>query len=82
MKVAILSRLEIGSGLSFVVVAGNSNRGVSIRFWKLDGREVTPSAGRIPSLMTAHRQECLCHLVESEIAIFLRLGIFRRLIFL
>src|SRR5580698_259530 len=82
MKVAILSRLEIGSGLSFVVVAGNSNRGVSIRFWKLDGREVTASAGRIPSLMTAHRQEWLCHLVESEIAIFLRLEIFSGSVFL
>ena len=89
MKVAILSRLEIGRGLSFVVAAGNSNRGVSIRFWKLDGREVTASAGRIPSLMTAHRpfvplgkQERLCHLVESEIAIFLRLEIFSGPVFL
>ena len=89
MKVPILSRLEIRSGLSFVVVAGNSNRGVSIRFWKLDGSEVMDSAGRVPSPITAHRpfvplgkQERLCHSVESEIAIFLRLGILRRLIFL
>ena len=72
MKVPILSRLEIGSGLSFVVVAGNFNRGVSIRIWKLDGSEVTASVGGIPSLATAHRQECLCHFGESEIAI--RLG--------
>jgi hypothetical protein len=75
MKVPILSRLEIGSWLSFVVVAGNSNRGVSIRFWKLDGSEVTASVGRVPGLARTHRQECLCHLVESEIAFFLRLGI-------
>ena len=82
MKVAILSRLEIGSGLSFVVVAGNSNRGVSIRFWKLDGSEVTASVGRIRGLSGTHRQECLRQLVESEIAIFLRLGIFSELVFL
>ena len=82
MKAAILSRLEIGSGLSFVVVAGNSNRGVSISFWKLDGSEVTGSVGRAPSLARTHRQECLYHLVESEIAIFLRLGIFSELVFL
>ena len=82
MKVAILSRLEIGSGLSFVVVAGNSNRGVSIRFWKLDGSEVTASVGRVPGLARTHRQESLYHLVESEIAIFLRLGIFSELVFL
>jgi hypothetical protein len=34
-KRAILSRLEIGSELCFVGVAENSNRSVSIRFWRL-----------------------------------------------
>ena len=90
MKVVKLSRLEIGSGFSFVVVAGNSNRGVSIRIRKVDCSEVTALAGRIRGLAKTHRpfvplgkpfvplgkQECLCHLVESEIAIFLRLEIF------
>lgn len=77
MKVVKLSRLEIGSGLSFVAVAGNFNRGVSISrspdggqgFWRLDGSEVTASVGGIPSPATAHSQESLCHLVGSEIGI-------------
>lgn len=77
MKVVKLSRLEIGSGLSFVAVARNFNRGVSISlspdggqgFWRPDGSEVTASVGGIPSLATAHRQECLGHLVGSEIGI-------------
>src|ERR1700746_693862 len=37
-KSAFLSRLGSGGGLCFGGVAGNSNRGVSIRFWRLGDR--------------------------------------------
>jgi len=40
-KRAFLSRLEIGSELCFVWVAENSNRGVSIRFWRQGARRWT-----------------------------------------
>src|ERR1700746_767132 len=37
-KSPFLSRLGSASGLCFVGFAGNSNRGVSIRFWRLGDR--------------------------------------------
>jgi hypothetical protein len=40
-KRALLSRLEIGSELCFVGFAENSNRSVSIRFWRLEARRWT-----------------------------------------
>jgi hypothetical protein len=40
-KRAFLSRLEIGSELCFVGVAETLNRGVSIRFWRLEARRWT-----------------------------------------
>jgi hypothetical protein len=40
-KKAFLSRLEIRSELCFFGVAENSNRGVSIRFWRLETRRWT-----------------------------------------
>jgi hypothetical protein len=57
MKRPFLSRLENGIGLSFVRVARNFNRGVSIRLWRLEagawGREEaahdSPSVQNFPA---------------------------------
>jgi hypothetical protein len=66
----ILSRLEIESGLSFVLVARNSNRGVSIR------KAVTGDRWLVVGATWRKRK------AGSEIAKNLRLGILSLLILL